>query len=130
MDPIAVAFIAHLLSAHINVPEPVFVRWNPRPADFEDFQPEFVGTIDMVPGKAEGLEAPKFHWILGIDKEWWDKAPSGSQKWILAHELCHAVHTYPRNWDRMSKREQEKEHEIVNRCANQAISAHLHRTNH
>ena len=123
MDPWVIVFVAHMLTAHIAVPEPVRVEWAPELVGFEGFKYVHIAYINR-PGQGTG-------WTMRIQEARWRHLSRYDRQWVLAHELCHAVHTYTGpSWDLLDKKAQDRLHVPVNQCANDAIRHHLMGVNH
>ncbi len=121
VDPWTVAFVAHLLAAHIAVPEPVTIRYMPQLEGFSEFEYAYIAQIERQYGGS---------WVIYIQRERWDRLSKYNKQWVLAHELCHAVHTYDVRWDMLDKPTKARLHKVVDRCANTAMSQHLIGVNH
>ena len=88
-------FVAHLLAAHLSVPELVTVQ-------YAELRHDRVAQIEKV-GRG---------WVMTIDKDKWH-----GSGWVVAHELCHAAYD-----DRYSTTAIETR---ANKCADQVIRDHM-----
>lgn len=134
MDPRVLSFVAHMLSAHIAVPEPVFVQWAPVLTGFDCcFEYARDADVTMYPGRwvvtENGATKEPDYWVIRIYGERWDRLRQFEKDWLIAHEICHAV--YPTShWDARTDEERKAIHKTVDACASKAIRSHLLGINH
>lgn len=117
--PTVAAFIAHVLAAHLSVPEPVRFELVAElgPAGFVD-------TAD-VPVAMVFREGPG--WVIRYERAFWDKYPD-SRGFLVAHELCHAAYDYDvRDWSKLTKAERKARHKVVDACAVKILRDHRER---
>jgi len=103
-----------LVQKHMEVPEPIeLIFWDaPSREHFRGFLPKR-GTIHY--DKLTG------HWIVVLNREWWDEAPYYSRLSTLAHEVCHAAYDHdlliPDIWYAIPNDELERRQTRADRCA-------------
>lgn len=108
----AEVFIAHLLAAHLSVPEPVLF-------DVRELWPsENCAQVRMAgpPG------APAW-WMIEYDSTCWERRPEQREA-VLAHEVCHAAYDYREAWSSLSREDRKRAHKRVKTCVRQILRDH------
>ena len=106
-------FIAHVLTTHLSVPEPV--RFEIR----ELWPSENCAQAQMI-GVPEFPRA----WRVEYDRACWLKHPHQRQ-FVIAHELCHAAYEYDQpGWDKLSPKERKRRDHRADLCALQILRDH------
>ena len=110
-------FLAHLLAAHLAVPEPITLKIDPGPVGFDGYSARYDATISRQHERGGA-------WLIRYDAK--ALAASRPSRWqfVLAHEVCHAIYEYDTNWPSLTDKERARRHKITNACARGAIRAH------
>lgn len=103
-----------LVEKHMVVPEPIdLIFWDaPSRAHFSEF----------LPAKAVVYyEKETGHWVVVMNRDWWDNAPYYSRLSTLAHEVCHVAYDHdvliPDLWYAIPNDELERRQTRAERCS-------------
>jgi hypothetical protein len=107
-----------LVLKHMTVPEPIdLIFWDsPKREHLRGFLP-----------KRATIEYDKYagHWVLVLNRNWWDDAPYYSRLSTLAHEVCHAAYDHdvliPDLWYALPNDELERRQTRAERCSVQIL---------
>lgn len=114
--PTAAVFIAHVLAAHLSVPEPVRLQLVEEigPHGFERQQDWPIATVRR--------DGPG--WLIEYERSYWQHHP-GRRSYTLVHELCHAAYDYDvADWFALPAKERVHRHARVEQCAAQILREH------
>lgn len=110
-------WLAHVLAAHLHVPEPV--RFELRAA-VPGFEARHDAVIDWDRG-----------WVVRYDPELFARAGRDRVRFVLAHEACHAVYNHtPAVWAEYDQAQRAAEHARVDECARRVLRHHRQDVGH
>ncbi len=108
----AALFVAHVLAAHLAVPEPVRLEVAPT------CPPGFDGCVTAQVGMISG------EWRIRFDAERFERMPDRAVRFVLAHELCHAAFDYPISTTLLPPKEHTAHERAADQCAVDILSRH------